>query len=110
MSKLKPGSSLNNVFHAYGIIDAGKLDQDLIVAEAVLLNGGFAHTQRINSTPNCLNRLSHGPLFYVVDGGGLEDHIVRTFSPSDQIVVAQIIRDSGAQVAALVRRNPFDRD
>ena len=110
MSKLKPGRFLNNVSYAYGIIDAGKLDQDLIVAEAVLLNGGFAHTQRINSTSNCLNRLGHGPLFYVVDDGGLEDHVVGALRPGDQVIVTQILRDDGAQFAALVWRNTFDRD
>ncbi len=41
---------LNDRFHAFGIVDARQLDQDLVFAESMLLNHRLADAKGVNAT------------------------------------------------------------
>ena len=54
---LKHGGGLHDVFHAPGIVDARKLHQNLVLPEAMLLDGRLADAERVNAVADGVDRL-----------------------------------------------------
>ena len=57
---LQHGRGLHDLLYARGIVDAGQLHEDLILAQAVLLNGRFTDTKLIDTVANGFDRLFNG--------------------------------------------------
>ena len=64
-TQLQPRSGLNNFFHPAGIIHAGKLDQNLVVAQAVFLDQRLAHAQAVYALTDGFNRLLQRAVFQI---------------------------------------------
>ena len=60
---LKPGRGLDDAFHAVEIFNAGQLDQNLVVAQAVLLDDRLADAEGIHAVADGLDGLLDGFLF-----------------------------------------------
>ena len=54
---LKTRRGLNNALHPVQVADTGQFHQNLVVAQAVLLNQRLAHAERVHAVANRLDRL-----------------------------------------------------
>ena len=62
-TQLQPCRGLNNFLHAARIVHAGKLDQNLVIAQAVFLDQRLTHAQAVYARADGLNRLLQGAVF-----------------------------------------------
>ncbi len=62
------GGGLDDAFDAGGIVDAGELDEDLIVAQTVLRDLRFRDAERVDPGADGLDRLLQGSCFDVANG------------------------------------------
>src|SRR5437660_1786104 len=110
MAKFQSGGPLNNFLDSCGIIEPRKLHENLIVSEAMLLNGWLGYSQSIDATPDSVNGLLDRPLSDGISGCRLQDYIVRTLRSLDHIVIPQPIGDNAPELASLIKRNAFSHD
>ncbi len=102
---LKHGSGLHDVLHAAGIVDAGQLHQNLVLAEAVLLNRRLAHAQRIDAVADGLDRLGHRFVLHLGEVLRLHGQSEGVIGPRAHVVFGETLGDDIHQILTAVRRH-----
>src|SRR5689334_7913873 len=64
-TQFQPRRGLNNFLYATWIVNAGKLDQNLVIAQAVFLDQWFAYAQTVYARPDRFNRLFQRAIFQI---------------------------------------------
>src|SRR6202042_1187975 len=65
------GGGLDGGLDAAEVVDARQLDEDLVAAELVRLDGGLLDAEGVNAGANDIDGLIEGALLDLGDGGGL---------------------------------------
>src|SRR6202021_1244340 len=73
------------------IVHAWQLHQNLILAEAVLLNGWLAHTQRINAVADGFNRLRNCLILQIAEDLGLHGKRPAVVRAGSKVVLRQAL-------------------
>ena len=109
---LKPRRGLDDAHHPVQVVDAGQLDQNLILAQAVLLDLRLAHAQRVHAVANGLNGLLDGLLLKSRHHHRLHgQREARIRAAAGHVVLARILGlQRGANVARLGRFRAFHAD
>ena len=71
------GALADGLFNLVGVAFAGDFDEDLVVAEAVLLHRGFGHAEAVDAVGDDLDGLVEGAVVGCLDGGGGHGHAQR---------------------------------
>src|ERR1700722_10630076 len=102
---LKHGSGLHNVFDPGRIVYAWQLHQNLVLTEAVLLNGRLAHTQRIDTVADGFNRLRNGLTLQIAEDLGLHGKRPRVVRAGSKVVLRQALVCDIQEIFARIRRD-----
>ena len=99
LADLQHGGGLHDFLDAGGIIDAGKLDENLIVAEAVFLNHRLGDTELVDTVANGFDGLLDGALLDGFSTVGLRVTFQVLSGTGGQIVFAELVIDERAKIA-----------
>ena len=104
-------SGLDDVLDTGGVVDAGKLDEDLRRPDVVLLDDGLGDAEGVDAGADDVNRLVEGARLERRDSAGLHGQgepvqAVRL----DVIVIAVAVREQSAGIVLLVGRDAVDVD
>ena len=108
---LQPGRRLDNVAHPAQVVDTRQLDQDLVGAQVVFLDGGFGHSQGIDSGADGVDRLLHRMLLNRLHLGLLHGEGPAVVWLGRYGVLSPVARiQQVAHITGLVRRRSLDLD
>ena len=104
------GGGLHDLLDAGGIVHARQLDQDLVLAEAVLLDDRLADAKLVNAVANGLDGLRHGTVLELGERLRLHGQRPGVLGAGGEVVLRQQVADDLAQVGGGLRRNTLDLD
>src|ERR1700674_696224 len=119
LARVRPAERLLDLKHRRGlhdfldprrIVHARKLDKNLILAEAVLLNHRLAHTQLVNSIADGLYGLGDRAVLQIGQVLRLHRNRPGIFRAGAVVVVRQPVGKNALEVAGLLRRNAAYHD
>ena len=102
------GGGLNDVPDARRIIDTGKLHEDLIITQPMLLDGRFRNAKLVHAIANSFDRLLNRSLFKGGQLRGFHYHLIRPARRRLHVILREVIADRAAQRADFVRRHSLD--
>ena len=95
--------------YAVEVRDAGQLDKDLVVTEAILLNDGLADAKGVDAVANHFNRVLDGPLVERLLDVRLHCDVQRVIAPAADVILARVLAvDERLYRAGLRGVNSFD--
>src|SRR5581483_7464220 len=107
---LQHGGGLHDLFHASGIIHAGKLDQNLILAKTVFLNNRLTDAELIDSIANGLDGLLDRAILDIGQCRRLHRDRPGILGTGVSVIFRQAIADDGAHIGTGFRRDTLDDD
>ena len=110
MLDFKHRRGLHDFLDPRRIVHARKLDQYLILAEAVLLNHRFAHAQRVNAVADGLDGLGDGAIFQIGEVLGLHLNRPGILRARGGVVLRQSVGNNALEIAGLIRRDALNHD
>src|ERR1039458_1418036 len=111
VGSLTPSESIRlRIVSMAWIVDAGQLHQNLVLAEPVLLNGGFAHAQRVDTIADSLDGLGYGLIFQFAEHLRLHRQSPGVVRSGREVVLREALVRDLQQIFARIRRNALQDD
>ena len=107
---IKHRGGLHDLAHARRIINARQLNQNLIIAESVLLDHRLTHTELVHTIPDRINRLLYRPLLQRGQLRGLHHDLIVIARTAGKVIALKRVADRISQCANFVRRHSADGD
>ena len=97
LADFQHGGGLHDFLDPGGIVDAGKLDENLVVAEAVFLNHRLGDAELVDTVADGFDGLLDGALLDGFQHGRLEGDVPGVIRAGDQIVFAELVGDRASE-------------
>ena len=119
LARIRPAQRLLDLQHRRGlhdfldprrIVHARKLHQNLVLAEAVLLDHRLAHAQLVDAIADGLDGLRHRAVLQVGEVLRLHRNRPGIFRARAGVVLRQPVGNNALEIAGLLRRNALDHD
>src|SRR4029079_7589449 len=99
---------LHNALDPRWIIDARKLNKNLILSETVFLNGWLSNTQLIDSVANGFNGLGYGAILQISQRLRLHGDYPGVFRSGIGVVFRKAIGNDGAKIGSRFWKDALD--